>query len=117
MLNVIATNEEPVGISKVSGIPNNWQKSAYNTRGSAITAMKELIDVGLAKSRYLLISYNDEGIISAEDWLSLLKDCEVKKYEIKYDTFKGCRNLKDRSDKVMELMYLVSRRTEGGSAP
>jgi hypothetical protein len=33
----------------------------------------------------------------------------IKKYEIKYDTYKGSRNLKERSDKVIEIMYLVSK--------
>ena len=70
--------------------------------------MKNLITTGLTKSKYLLISYNNEGIINIDDWNDLFKPYIVKKYEIKYDTFKGCRNLKKRSDKVIEIMYLVS---------
>jgi len=109
MLNVIATNEEPEKISKVSGIPSNWQKSAYNSKVSAIKAMKELITKGLDKSRYLLISYNNEGIIPFDEWENLLRDLQVVKYEIKYDTYKGSRNLIERPGKVVEIMYLVSK--------
>lgn len=109
MLNVIAKNEEPINISKVSGIPANWKKSSYNSYASAIKSMKELIDVGLQKAKYILISYNNEGIISSEDWNNMLVDYQVKKYEIIYDTFKGCRNLHNRDNKVIEVMYLITK--------
>jgi adenine-specific DNA-methyltransferase len=108
MLNVIVKNEEPGEISKVSGIPTNWNKSNYNSRASAVQSMTDLIQKGLAKSKYLLISYNNEGIIKMEDWEKLFANYTVKKYEIAYDTYKGSRNLKDRNDKVIEIMYLVS---------
>jgi adenine-specific DNA-methyltransferase len=109
MLNVIAENKEPQDISKVSGIPSNWNKSVYNSAGEAVEFMAHLIDEGLRKSRYLLISYNNEGIISDADWDELLKGYTVKKYEIKYDTYKGSRNLANRNDKVLERMFLVSK--------
>lgn len=110
MLNVIAKNEEPTEISNVSGIPTNWNKSNYNNHKTAIESMKQLMTIGLSKSTYLLISYNNEGIITDNDWKQLFVPYEVKKYEIKYDTYKGSRNLKDRSDKVIEVMYLVYKK-------
>jgi adenine-specific DNA-methyltransferase len=110
MLNVIAKNEEPVEISKVSGIPTNWNKSTYNKHESAVSSMKHLMNTGVEKSKYLLISYNNEGIITDDDWKTLFEPYNVKKYEIRYDTFKGCRNLKNRSNKVLEIMYLVSKK-------
>ena len=108
MLNVIALNEEPENISKVSGIPTNWNKSNYNICKKAIESMKELINIGLSKSKYLIISYNNEGIIKLEDWDNLFNGYNVKKHEILYDTFKGSRNIKNRSNKVIEIMYVVS---------
>jgi len=110
MLNVIAKNEEPLEISNVSGIPTNWNKSNYNTHKTAVDSMTKLMKSGLAKSSYLLISYNNEGIITDSDWKTLFKPYNVKKHEIKYDAYKGSRNLKDRSDKVIEIMYLVSKK-------
>jgi len=109
MLNVIAKNEEPLELSKVSGIPSDWNKSNYNSHLSAISSMKHLMTIGLEKSKYLLISYNNEGIITTDEWNILFAPFNVKKYEIKYNTFKGCRNLKERSNKVVEIMYLVSK--------
>jgi adenine-specific DNA-methyltransferase len=108
MLNIIAKNQEPHDISKVSGIPSNWNKSNYNTYKNAIESMTKLISTGLTKSKYLLISYNNEGIIKTTDLDKILSIYWIKKYEINYDTYKGSRNLKDRSNKVIEIMYLVS---------
>jgi adenine-specific DNA-methyltransferase len=110
MLNVIANNEEPLELSKVSGIPTNWNKSNYNQHKTAVESMKKIMASGISKSKYLLISYNNEGIITDSDWTTLFEPYEVKKYEITYDTYKGSRNLKDRSNKVIEIMYLVQRK-------
>ena len=110
MLNVLAKNEEPTELSVVSGIPTNWNKSNYNKHSLAVESMKSLMAAGLTKSKYLLISYNNEGIITDADWKILFSSYNVKKYEIAYDTYKGSRNLKERSDKVIEIMYLVSLR-------
>lgn len=110
MLNIIATNEEPMEISNVSGIPTNWNKSNYNKHIPAVESMKKLMADGLSKSTYLLVSYNNEGIITDDDWINLFEPYNVKKYEIKYDTYKGSRNLKDRSNKVIEIMYLISKK-------
>ena len=108
MLNLIANNEKPTTISKVSGIPADWNRSNYNKHKEALISMKDLMADGLEKSKYLLLSYNNEGIIKPEEWEELFKDYNIKKYEIKYDTYKGSRNLKQRSNKVIEIMYLVS---------
>jgi len=108
MLNVIINNQVPNEISKVSGIPTNWKKCNYNHYKTAIDAMTELIKNSLDKSKYLLISYNNEGIIPVEDWNNIFKDYQVEKYEINYDTYKGCRNLNKRNNKVIEIMYLIS---------
>jgi len=109
MLNIIALNEEPDEISKVSGIPKNWNKSNYNYKNEAVISMKKLLEDGLKKSKMLLISYNNEGIITEDNWNELFKNYNVRKYEIKYDTYKGSRNLKKRDDKVLEILYIVSR--------
>jgi len=108
MLNVIATNKEPLVISKASGIPTDWNKSDYNYKTQAIKAMNNVLEKGLYKSKYILLSYNNEGIITDEDWVKIFSQYQVKKYEIKYDTYKGSRNLKGRDDKVIEILYLIS---------
>ena len=109
MLNVIIENKEPQNISKVSGIPSNWNKSNYNKRINAIKSMKHLLENATKKTKYVLLSYNNEGIINMDDWKDIFKDYKVKKYEIDYNTYKGSRNLANRSKKVVEIMYLISR--------
>lgn len=108
MLNVIADNIEPSDISKISGIPSNWKKSVYNTKRTAIQSMTELIKKCLLKSKYVLLSYNNEGIITLDDWNIIFNEYNVVTHTITHDTYKGSRNLKNRSNKVIEIMYLIS---------
>jgi adenine-specific DNA-methyltransferase len=109
MLNLIAKNEEPQNISKVSGIPTDWNKSNYNKHKPAIISLTHLIQEGMKKTKYILLSYNNEGIIPVSELENILAPYTVKKYEINYDTYKGSRNLQDRSNKVIEIMYLISK--------
>ena len=109
MLNVIIENREPIALSRVSGIPTNWNKSAYNSRKTAVNAMRELLENATSKSVFVVLSYNNEGIIEAEDWTQLFEPYVVEKREIDYDTFKGSRNLQNRSNKVVEIMYIISK--------
>ena len=110
MLNLIANGQEPVDCSKVSGIPKLWNKSAFNGRNSAFDAMVLLLTNCLQKARYVLISYNNEGLIT--DWSTIFQNlqCNVKKYEKEYDTYHGSRNLNGRNMKVVEIMYLLSKK-------
>lgn len=112
MLNLIATNTAPAPevLSRVSGIPNTWTRSDYNYKKSATTAMSELIESCLRKSAYVLVSYNDEGIIDDATWATILAPYNMELFEIKYNTYRGSRNLAGRSDKVMERMYLIWRK-------
>jgi len=114
MLNVIARNEEPQNISAVSGIPADWNKSAYNTRRGAVDAMRTLLRDGLAASRFVIVSYNNEGLIKEEDWTELLAPYTVERHEMRYDTYKGSRNLRGRANKVMERMFVISKRVPTG---
>ena len=111
MLNLIARGQEPTEYSKVSGIPKLWNKSAFNGRGSAYDTMLDLLRNCLKKAKYTLISYNNEGLITDDDWTIIFVElgCSVKKYEKEYDTYHGSRNLADRNKKVVEIMYLLCK--------
>ena len=110
MFDIIINNKEPKEISKISGIPVDWTRSVYNYKKSAFSSMEELIKVSLQKSKYILISYNNEGIITLDEWMRLLIPYDFTKYEIKYDTYKGSRNLKKRENKVTEVLYLIKNK-------
>ncbi len=109
MLNLIASNKEPNEYSKVSGIPKDWNKSKFNGRGSAYEEMLRLLKICVRKSKNILISYNNEGLIKEEEWIKIWSElkCRVYKYEKEYDTYHGSRNLAKRNMKVVERMFLL----------
>lgn len=97
MLNTIVENKISDNLSKVSGIPDNWNKSSYNKRTDALKSFDDLISN--LDSKYMIISYNNEGIISYDDMCSMLsKYGTVEINNIEYNTFKGSRNLKKGTD-------------------
>jgi adenine-specific DNA-methyltransferase len=108
MLNLIARGGFPdTDVSPVSGIPKGWNTSAFNYRASAIESMKDLLQKSLKKASYVLISYNNEGTISSEEWIQLLEPYTFTRFEFDYPAYKGSRNLANRSKRVVEIMYLV----------
>ena len=108
MLNII-NGGKPIEIQDgVSGIAKDWQHSAYNKATPAEEAMENLIRD--TKSKYILISYNNEGIIPIEKFQKIVSkygDWELLEQE--YNTYRGSRNLRARSNKVQELLWLVKK--------
>ena len=109
MLNTILENRVGHNISKVSGIPDDWNKSAYNKKKEALSAFENLIsDID---SKYLIISYNNEGFISLEEMQTMLsKYGELKTKEIDYVAFRGSRNLKNRNTHTTEYIFVLKKR-------
>ena len=108
MLNLINNYERPEEVSKVSGIPVGWNKSDFNKKDIAKTTMKNLCEN--IDSKYLLISFSDDGYISQEEMVEFLsKIGDVRVMDKEYNTFRGCRNLGGRDIHVKELLYLVKK--------
>ena len=108
MLNLLVENRPPGDISEVSGIPVGWNHSRYNQRREAESALFGLLESTPAK--FLMISYNSEGFIKKESFLRFLHTLgEVTPLETEYNTFRGCRNLRQRSLTVTEYLFLVER--------
>jgi adenine-specific DNA-methyltransferase len=114
MLNLILENKYPENISNVSGIPNNWNRSAYNKKQYAYSALSELVEN--IKAKFVLISFNSEGFISLDEMKNMLKKIgKVHVMETSYNTFRGCRNLTnlaengDRDIHVTEFLYLLEK--------
>ncbi|MBM0636459.1 DNA adenine methylase [Campylobacter sp. VicNov18] len=106
MLNLIANYQKPEEISKVSGIPRAWNRSAFNKMKFAEEALFELISD--LKARVVLLSYNCEGFIKKENFLKRLQGlgkCHV--LEQKYPTFRASRNLKNRNIHIHEQLYVL----------
>ena len=108
MLNLILENQVPKSVSTVSGIPENWNRSHYNKRRLAYEALADL--VSNIKAKYVLISFNSEGFISLDAMRTMLKRIgKVRVLETNYNTFRGCRNLSNRSVHVTEYLYLLQK--------
>jgi adenine-specific DNA-methyltransferase len=108
MLNLIAEYREPESLSPVSGIPKNWNRSAYNSRLCAPEVFDVLIQK--LKAKFLLVSFNSEGFIRREDMLALLRKAgKVSVLQTRYNAFRGSRNLKNRDIHTTEYLYLVER--------
>jgi adenine-specific DNA-methyltransferase len=108
MLNLILDNKHPERISKVSGIPEDWNRSRYNNAKSAYTAMAELV-AGI-KAKFILISFNSEGFISQPEMKEMLNKLGgLEALETKYNAFKGSRNLNGRDIYVTEYLYLLEK--------
>jgi adenine-specific DNA-methyltransferase len=108
MLNVIAENCLSGALSRVSGIPEGWNRSDYNKGARALNAMERLVrDL---PARYLLISYNSEGFITLEEMEALLgKYGKVERREISYPTYRASRNLRQRNIKVSEYLFVLEK--------
>jgi len=108
MLNLILDYKRPEKISKVSGIPEDWNRSAYNSRKHALHAMTHLVDN--INSKYVLISFNSEGFITIEQMKNMLERFgKIEVLETSYNVFKGSRNLKGREIHVKEYLYLLEK--------
>jgi len=109
MLNLLAQYERPSDLSKVSGIPKNWRRSGYNVRGESLRLMTDLVHN--IDSRFLLVSFNNEGFISPSEMKAMLNDVgSVEVININYNAFRGSRSFKNRSIHVTEHLFIVEKR-------
>ena len=109
MLNLLVNYNRPGTVSRISGIPSNWRRSGYNVRSKSPALLKELLRA--IDSPFLLVSFNNEGFISLDVMLSMLREIgDTEMVDIPYNTFRGSRNLRNRPIHVNEYMFLVERR-------
>lgn len=108
MLNLLCDYRPPVEISRVSGIPTDWNRSPYNKPQRAADALFDAVRE--VQARFVLISYNSEGFITPEHFRKeLARIGTLSVMDTRYNTFRGCRNLADRAIYVTENLYLVEK--------
>lgn len=109
MLTTILENEPQGELSTVSGIPKNWKKSDYNYKRTALQSLTQLLKT--IKATFIILSYNNEGIIQTDELRQLWVDLglEATLREIDYQTYRGSRNLKNRSNTVQEYLWILTR--------
>lgn len=108
MLNLLVKYEEPSDVSRVSGIPADWQRSDYNVKRKALPRLRDL--VSSVDARHVILSFNDEGFIAPPEIREVLNEVgEVTEQRQSHATFRGCRNLRNRSAQVTEHVYLIEK--------
>ena len=108
MLNLIADYRKPVNISKVSGIPADWNRSDYNCKGKALSALTELVNK--IRSKFILLSFNSEGFTGFDQIKDILcRAGKVETLETSYNAFRGSRNLSGRSIHVKEYLFILEK--------
>ena len=109
MLNLITDYKRPERISRVSGIPAEWNRSRYNKRQQAGDALFDLIEA--CPARFVLVSYNSEGFIGRDSFLGNLRRFgETRVTDVRYNAFRGSRNLHGRETHVTEQLFLLDKR-------
>ncbi|HEX8322822.1 MAG TPA: DNA adenine methylase [Tepidisphaeraceae bacterium] len=109
MLNLLADYRRPAAVSRVSGIPTDWNRSRYNQRAEAEATLFDLID--RCPAAFVLISYNGEGFVPQDHFVEhLQRRGTLTRMEIPYNTFRGSRNLRGRAIHVTEFLYLLEKR-------
>lgn len=87
------------------------KKSAYCYKNKALTSLSEL--VRLSKSKYIVVSYSDEGIIPKNEIIKILeKKGNTSIYSLDYRRFRTeCdnqnRHYKKCNDRVMENLFIL----------
>ena len=108
MLDLLVRYERPEGISRVSGIPADWQRSGYNVRARSLPLLRELLET--VDAPFLLVSFNNEGFISTDEMRGMLNGMgAVDVLETRYNAFRGSRNFDNRPIHVTEQLFLVER--------
>lgn len=109
MLNILANkndpNEEPKG---VSGIISNWKRSPYYKRRQAEEALDNLIKN--TNSKYIVLSYNDEGLIPVESVKKILeKYGELSISTKEYNAYRGSKSFDNRRIRVYEYLWILRK--------
>jgi adenine-specific DNA-methyltransferase len=104
-LNYIAEYNKDVVLKGKTGLIENYNKSKFSKK----TDIKNTFDslIGGLNCKYLIISYNSEGLLSMDEFKKILiKKGAVKLYIIKYSKFKAQQNVEEKY--VEEYLWVVN---------
>ena len=114
LLNIVNNWDKNIEIPNTTrGQPLNWDKSLYNSSIHAKSAFEELIKN--TNASYILISYNNGGIILIDDLEKILKKYgTLEKINVEHKTYnkmKGISNYKRNleKEKIQEYFYLLHK--------
>lgn len=109
LLETIALYDNPKIKGKTGVRVEDSKKSNYCIKGKASLELEDLIKN--AKFKYILLSYNDEGIIPMEDIESIMKKYGTyKRYEKKHKRFKSDNNREYKKNYTIEYIHCLEKK-------
>ena len=103
-LNYIAHYDQEIVLKGKTALIDNYNKSDFCKKTEVKKSFRNLIS-GI-NCKYLIISYNNEGLLSSEEFKTiLLNKGFVKLYKIKYSKFKAQKKVE--KDFVEEYLWVV----------
>ena len=106
ILETISRADNPILHGKTGLRDYSSQKSNFCVKGLVATEMKNLIKN--INDKFVVISYNDEGLIKKEDFIKLLETFgQVEIIEIEYTKFKAQKGV-DR-DNTVEFLFVLDK--------
>lgn len=104
VLETIAAGDRP-RLRGVTGL-REYERSRYCRRMTASEALAELVEK--ARTRHILMSYNDEGVIGFDEMRRILGERgRVKTYRQKYTRFKADNGRAYKRDATVEYLHYV----------
>ena len=112
ILETIAKYDNPK-IKGVTGLREYVEeKSKYCVKKEILNTFDDLIKN--IKTRYILLSYNTEGLLKQEEIINILKKYGIKNtievYKIKYNRYKN--NLTNDNKNLKELLFFIEKKEE-----
>jgi adenine-specific DNA-methyltransferase len=104
-------NQHPYGSNyfMLNLIANYRRPAGYNVRSRSLPLLSDLVET--IDSRFLLVSFNDEGFIAPAEMRAMLERLgTVDVIETRYNAFRGSRNFENRPIHVIEQLFLVEKR-------
>lgn len=103
-LNYIAKYDENIELKGKTGLIKDYNKSAFCSKVKIKKTFKNLIkDINC---KYLLLSYNNEGLLSEKELKdTLLEKGDLKLYKIEYSKFKA--QMKVKESKTIEYLWFI----------
>ena len=98
----------------LKGQPKNWTKSSYNSSRGAVAAFTDLI--ARSPTKYIIISYNDEGVIPLKQMGEILElHGTVEKVPIEHKVYNRLRGIagykrEKEAREVKEFIWVLTKR-------
>ena len=98
------------------GQPKNWTKSAYCSFKNAKSSFEDLIKESHKKTNFILISYNNKGIIPIKEMKAILKKYgELSEIPVEHKVYNkllgiAAKKRQKKNTKVNEFLYLLDCR-------